>query len=97
MLASEAIGRIEQYLTSHPVSDDPKECRRAWAVASYKLTHDPDYYESYINHIDWYDFDKSFVPGVADEEDYFPELEETPEKQVSFPWLFADELFALLQ
>lgn len=96
MLAATTVSRIEEYLIGHPVSDDPKACRRAWVVASYKLTHDPNY-ESYLK-IDWFSFVRASVPLDEDSDD-FPELDDVgvPEKRFSFPWLFPDELFALLR
>ena len=94
LLVAATVQRIDDYLVEHPISDDPKDCRLAWVLASYKLTHDP-VYESHFD-IDWSRFDQDILQ--ADDDDYFPELEDVQpsEKRLSFPWLFPNELFTLL-
>lgn len=94
-LVASAVSRIEEHLVEHPVSDNIDACRRAWVIASYKLTHDSAY-ASYLK-IDWSAFDEDFLPEDADDEDLDDLETSEPERRLSFPWLLHKTLFELLQ
>ena len=94
MLMTTSIQQAEDHIAVHPISDDSKQCRLAWALAAYKLTYDPEY-ESYLD-IDWSHIDEEILQ--TNDVDDLPALDDIKlsEKYMSYPWLFSHELFALL-
>ena len=95
-LVAATIAHIEQHLEQHPVSSDPKKRRIAWAVASYKLTHDPAYEKDL--EVNWSEVDPDLLGLDEEEDDTLVTLQDVVvEKRLSFPWLFPDALFEVFQ
>ena len=94
-LVSSTVERIDEYLSQHPISDDLDECRTVWAIASYKLTHDPRY-SSFLK-VDWSSVDPEIFDADDDDDSLASLLDVEVERRLSFPWLFPDALFALLR
>lgn len=63
-------------------------------MAAYKLTYDPEC-AAYLE-VDWSKIDESLWSDEYD--DASEELEDlgSPERRLSFPWIFAEALFTLL-
>lgn len=90
------VARADEYLAAHAVSDDLRQCRLAWAAAAYRLTYDDEYAEYLM--IDWSKVDCALW-SEDDDADAWDEWEDvgSPERRLSFPWVFADALFEMLQ
>lgn len=103
-IVASANHRIDRYLEEHPSGRGRQIDRRAWALASYKLTYDMERFSPYLK-IDWKAVDAELF-GDEEEND---EIEETlralagaengssEARRFSFAWLLAQDVFALLE
>lgn len=100
--AAAAVERIKRYLDEHPSGQGALADRRAWALASYKLTYDHEKFASYFD-IDWTSVDAEIFADEEGMEELEEELQELVDvanrssgRRFSFAWLLSDEVFRLL-
>ena len=100
-IVTATIARADAYIDAHPTSDNPDASRRAWVAAAYKLTYDPEY--ATYTEVDWSKVDdvvwrEGIYEDLVDEFDAMDVDEvDDAEKRLSYPWVFANYLFMLLQ
>lgn len=101
--AATAVERIKAYLDEHPSGQGAPADRRAWALASYKLTYDHDQFASYFR-IDWTSIDADVFAKREEDEELEAEFQkvattdatQSTGRRFSFAWLLSDEIFDLL-
>ena len=107
-IAAAAIERVVRYVKEHPSGRGEQLDLRAWALACYKLTYDTKRFSTYLD-VNWRAVDAEIFGDEEENEELKQEIEDALQnnsedrpkpvvaKRLSFAWLLAREIFALLE